>query len=198
MVACALAQDVTRFVCAAGIAAHYVGDSCQPLHISFMFNGEPQVDENGKKFKRGKGVHEAYESAMLTKHSLELLALLEEELAKDVAGPTPPTSGHKAAVLIVELMQRTFKTIKPVAIVDAFEQEQDLWDLFRDPTVEVIADGVRTLAAIWRGAWNKGKGNLIDDGELVKAKTKALIKIYVSDASFVPSLRLADIKPVLK
>jgi len=43
MVDAALQQDVKRFVCAAGIVAHYVGDSCQPLHISFLYNGEPMV-----------------------------------------------------------------------------------------------------------------------------------------------------------
>ena len=25
----------------AGILSHYVGDSCQPLHISYKFNGDP-------------------------------------------------------------------------------------------------------------------------------------------------------------
>jgi hypothetical protein len=33
--------DVESFVCAAGIMSHYVGDACQPLHISFMFDGDP-------------------------------------------------------------------------------------------------------------------------------------------------------------
>src|SRR5262249_294742 len=32
-------RDVTRFVALAGTCAHYVGDACQPLHCSFMFNG---------------------------------------------------------------------------------------------------------------------------------------------------------------
>jgi len=34
-------RDTTRYVCAAGILSHYVGDACQPLHISYMFNGDP-------------------------------------------------------------------------------------------------------------------------------------------------------------
>ena len=197
MVDAALQQDVKRFVCAAGIVAHYVGDSCQPLHISFLYNGEPMVDADGKKFKRGQGVHEAYETAMLSKHSVELLDLLKTELARDVAGPKSPSSGKQAAVAVVGLMKRTFKAIKPVDIIDAFVQERDLWELFRDQTVAVIADGVRTLAAIWRGAWNKGKGNQMDNSQLVTVQTKALMKLY-EDIRFVPSLRLKDIKQVLQ
>jgi hypothetical protein len=177
--------------------AHYVGDACQPLHISFMFNGEPVVGDDGKTTKRGNGVHSAYESTMLTQHSVELLDLLKEELDKPATAITPPSNGNKAAIAVVELMKRAFDTIKPVDIVDAFEAEKDLWEEFRDPTVALIADGARTLAAIWRGAWNAGKGNQIDDSELVTADTKALIKLY-GNTKFVPSLRLKDIKEVLQ
>src|SRR5262249_30259997 len=35
------AGQVEEFICAAGIVSHYVGDACQPLHISYMFNGDP-------------------------------------------------------------------------------------------------------------------------------------------------------------
>src|SRR5439155_2744617 len=30
-----------EFVAAAGIVAHYVGDACQPLHISYFHHGDP-------------------------------------------------------------------------------------------------------------------------------------------------------------
>jgi len=122
---------------------------------------------------------------------------LKTELARDVAGPKSPSSGKQAAVAVVGLMKRTFKAIKPVDIIDAFVQERDLWELFRDQTVAVIADGVRTLAAIWRGAWNKGNGNQMDNSQLVTVQTKALMKLY-EDIRFVPSLRLKDIKQVLQ
>jgi hypothetical protein len=34
-----------KFVCAAGVLAHYVGDACQPLHISFLHHGDPDHPE---------------------------------------------------------------------------------------------------------------------------------------------------------
>jgi hypothetical protein len=34
-----------EFVCAAGVLSHCVGDACQPLHFSYMFNGDPDNAE---------------------------------------------------------------------------------------------------------------------------------------------------------
>lgn len=189
--------ETTRFVCAAGIAAHYVGDACQPLHISFMFNGEPFVGPDGKHQKRGEGVHEAYESKMLTKNSVEFLRLLQAELGHAAVPIPPPRSGKEAAKAIVALMDRTFGTLKPLTIVNAFDQNRDLWAAFKTPTVRIVADGIRTLAAIWQGAWHAGHADGLADEKLVEATTKALMDLY-TDVDFVPSLRLADIDSVLK
>jgi hypothetical protein len=134
---------------------------------------------------------------MLTAHSVELLALLSEELKKSGPAISAPSNGKKAAIVTVDLMQRAFKTIQPMKIVDAFVAEKDLWKLFKSETVTLIADGSRTLAAIWRGAWNKGGGNAIADNKLVAAATGDLMALY-NNADFVRSLRIQDIKAVLK
>ena len=188
--------EATRFVCAAGILAHYLGDSCQPLHISFMFNGEPVVGPNGKTEKRGQGVHKAYEDKMLSKNSVELLKLLRTELGNGTPTITPPTSGKEAAEATVALMGRTFDKLKPIKIVNAFVKKEDLWAKFKTDTVIVIADGIRTLAAIWQGAWESGGGTAIADGKLGLRETDDLIELYLK-TDFVESLELADIDSVL-
>jgi hypothetical protein len=188
--------ETTRFVCAAGILAHYLGDSCQPLHISFMFNGEPVVGPNGKTEKRGQGVHKAYEDKMLSKNSVELLKLLRAELGNGTPTITPPTSGKEAAEATVALMGRTFDTLKPITIVNAFVKKEDLWAKFKTETVIVIADGIRTLAAIWQGAWEAGGGTAIADATLGLRETDDLIELYLK-TDFVESLELADIDSVL-
>jgi len=33
--------DARRFLCAAGVLTHYIGDACQPLHISYLHDGDP-------------------------------------------------------------------------------------------------------------------------------------------------------------
>ena len=30
-----------EFLCAAGVITHYLGDACQPLHISYLHDGDP-------------------------------------------------------------------------------------------------------------------------------------------------------------
>jgi hypothetical protein len=194
MVDAAKKKDVDRFVCAAGICAHYVGDACQALHISYMYNGEPSADG---KSKRGEGVHTAYEDTMLRKNSVELLNLLQVELKNTKLSVTAPTSGKAAAVRVVELMRRTFKAIKPLDIVNAFTDGKDLWPLFKDDTVKVIADGVITQRAIWRGAWSKGGGDKIAEQKLVQADTNALKKLYMKK-TWMPSKTLKTIGEVLK
>ena len=56
-------------------------------------------------------------------------------------------------------MQRTFGTIKPIDIVNAFADGKELWPIFDKATVKVMADGVRTLRAIWKGAWKAPGGD---------------------------------------
>jgi len=185
--------DANRFVAAAGIMAHYVGDACQPLHISHLFNGEP-----GPSGTRGKGVHTAYEEDMLRQNAVDLLAQMETALKKSGASVTAPTSGKQAAVQIVRLMQRTFTTIKPIDIVNAFASGTDLWATFDKRTVKVMADGVRTLRAIWRGAWKTAGGDTkIKAGSLKEADHQKLIALYMNK-TWMPSKNLKTIGALLK
>jgi hypothetical protein len=191
------------FVAAAGVMAHYVGDACQPLHISYKFNGDPdhkEEDEDGKKVKRGSGVHEAYESEMLNRHGPELLSRLNTKLKiapgqlgyhgrRDFA-----TDGHDAAVKVVDLMRAAFATITPDEIVDLFVSQPDqLWERFGDKTVDLIADGARCLAMLWESAWKQGGGKITDLGSVDEDSLKQL---YL-DTSWAPSLKLSDIGSVL-
>ena len=71
--------DAKSFVCAAGVLTHYVGDACQPLHISYLHDGDPNRPVE-HEFTRGKkagttemrplgaGVHSAYEDKMVFDH----------------------------------------------------------------------------------------------------------------------------------
>jgi hypothetical protein len=125
-----------EFVCAAGILSHYVGDSCQPLHISYLFNRDPDhtVDgvvrdpQTGEK-KRGPvplglGVHSAYEDQMIDRHVPEMMKGVDGILAR-ARQPALVTSGHDAAVAVVNLMQQTFRAIPPKDIVAEFVKVQD-------------------------------------------------------------------------
>jgi hypothetical protein len=185
--------DLTRFVCAAGICSHYVGDACQPLHISYLHDGEP-----GKpgQSARGKGVHTAYEDKMLRQNSVELLAMIKKKL-QGRAKLKPPTTGQEAANLTVALMQRTFATLKPQEIVDGYVDGKDLWREFGQATIQVMADGVMTLKAIWLGAWNISKGRSISQKKLIGVEFKDLKDLYMRK-TWMPSKNLKTIASILK
>jgi len=196
-------NDPANFVAAAGAMAHYVGDACQPLHISYKFNGDPdhkEPDGNGKMVKRGDGVHEAYEAHMLNKHAPELLSRLNTKLniAPGQLGTHGRTdfcaSSHDAAVKVVDLMRAAFGTITPDDIIDVFvSDESKLWDRFGEQTVDLIADGSRCLALLWDSAWRAGGGKITVLGSV----DKDALKTRYNDPKWAPSLKLADISSEL-
>ena len=88
-------KDIPRFVCAAGILSHYVGDACQPLHISQFYDGNDQ---------QSRGVHAIYETKMLDKFSTEIVAGVNNYVA-DFKAVADVESGRAAAISVVELMR---------------------------------------------------------------------------------------------
>jgi hypothetical protein len=186
MVDAATGRDVARFVASAGILAHYVGDACQPLHISYLFNGDPDRVEGGKEF--GKGVHEAYESGMVNAHGPEILAGVSAGL-EGTSLPANVTGGQAAALATVDLMGRTFQNLPPMAIVEAYAAGKDLWQSFGPATIRTLVQGVLTLAGLWQSAWEEGGGDGIPASRLAAVPEDDLVGLY-TDPTFLPSLTL--------
>jgi hypothetical protein len=63
--------DVLGYVATAGVLAHYVGDACQPLHVSRLHHGVPGAGEDA--------VHSVYETTMLDEHAAEV-ALMQRTI----------------------------------------------------------------------------------------------------------------------
>jgi hypothetical protein len=127
-----------------------------------------------------------------------MLQDMKKERQKTGASIKVPSNGHDAAVEVVNLMQRTFGTIKPIEIVDVFDNGDDLWSQFGTRAVSVMSDGVRTLRAIWKGAWNAAGGDTkIAAGKLREADHKKLVKLYLRK-TWVPSKSLKTIGAILK
>src|SRR3954447_10816936 len=80
------AGKVPEYICAAGVLTHYIGDACQPLHISYLHDGDPEQPvmvphtRHGvpvvEKEASGMGVHSAYEDGMVNAHRQEILTAL--------------------------------------------------------------------------------------------------------------------------
>ncbi len=215
MVSAVQQADVQRFVCAAGILSHYVGDSCQPLHISYMFDGDPDHSvagvtrdpKTGEKKRgqvaRGTGVHAAYEDDMVDRHVAEIIGGVDSLLSR-ASKPPLVAGGHAAAVAVVDLMQKTFQAIAPKDIVDEFVKVQDqkpaaradaMWKVLGQDTVKVMADGCMCLAQLWDSAWAEGGGDAHIHA-LGSIEQSALEKLYQSP-DFLPSHTLDTIGSVL-
>jgi len=125
MVACVARKDTARFLATAGALAHYVGDACQPLHVSQWHHGRNE---------REKPVHSIYEDGMLQLRVVDFLQGLNAGLdGKRVSGTVE--GGRGAAELMVDLMRATFETLSPLEIIEAFnakdgrDRKPHMWEV---------------------------------------------------------------------
>ncbi|PYM94769.1 MAG: S1/P1 Nuclease [Candidatus Rokuibacteriota bacterium] len=215
MVAAVKAKQLNRFVCAAGILSHYVGDACQPLHGSMFADGfqdqaqtVPMTHRDGtpgtKQVWPGMGIHSAYESAMIDRKAVSLLAGLQTRVTQLAALPRV-ANGHEAAVAIVGLMERSAVRLPPSVLINEYiglgggksaAALDGLWTKFGPATIETMADGANVLAMLWDSAWAAGNGSAIVQSSL-KIITKPALKALYTKADFVESLDLDAIGPSL-
>jgi hypothetical protein len=204
--------QMPEFVCAAGVLTHYIGDACQPLHISYLHDGDPlrktthtftKGKHEGETEERplGQGVHSAYEDAMVSVGREEILKGLKSTPKATKAEKI--NNGFEAAERTIAMMRDTFKTIPPVDLVNAFidfdgkpkETSEFLWKKFGNKTIKVMQGGAHLLAVLWESAWDLG------DGDINITSTRALkeaeaMKIC-SDPDFVPSVTIKQIGALL-
>jgi hypothetical protein len=203
MVEFAKAGKVDEFVCSAGAMAHYVGDACQPLHISYLHHGDPEnLGKDGKPV--AEGVHDAYEAKMVNKYTLQLLAKVDGTAA-GLSEFDAVETGHDAAVRVVQLMQETFDVISPMEIVKEYTNIVDdsaaeiadaLWEKFGTRTITIMSNGAKLLAFLWKEAWRVGgaENKISATGAIDE---EALTKLY-KNPDFMRSYTLGQIGPVLK
>jgi hypothetical protein len=206
--------DFARFVCAAGIVSHYVGDACQPLHVSSWFNGDTsQMIDNPKKGKPnqpdkiplGSGVHGAYEDDMVNFHIGDITPVVQADNT-----PLHPNfkGGKHAAMACTRLILETFGKIKPKDIVAKYItlQQQgttgkaaadELWASFGTATEAVIAAGVRTLASVWQSAWAEANAESKAPASPSATDEPVLEAFFVEPETFYPSKTIDHICEVI-
>jgi hypothetical protein len=139
-------------------------------------------------------VHEAYETRMLDRNRLELVADVNASLANWKAKPTI-RGGANAAVEIVEVMRHTVKTLPPSEVIAAFNDTahdtKKMWQRLRAKTVKCITKGCQTLAELWESAWKEGSGKDVPGAKLKKIPPATLQALY-NDRAFVESMWLDE------
>jgi hypothetical protein len=204
MVKAAKAGNARLFLCAGGVLIHYVGDACQPLHASYLSQGDP-----AKVVKRPKGhgmmlqasgVHSGYEDDMIAYgyQKAQLAEKLAARIRKLQREEMPEIrSGYDASKAVIALICATQNDIAPRDIVDKWlalgamskkEKPVQLWTDFGDRTITCMARGTRYLAAMWQAAWDQGGGErTIGAGR--KIKPHDIAKLY-NDPDVLPSVAL--------
>ncbi len=204
MVKAAKAGDAGLFLCAGGVLIHYLGDACQPLHASYLSQGDPakvvKRPQGHGMMLQAAGVHSGYEDDMIAYGWKK--GQLAEKLAgriKQLQNEKSPKirTGHDAAKAVIGLIQVTHNELAPRDIVNKWvalgstankDKPARLWTEFGDRTITCMARGTRTLAAIWQAAWDQGGGERkIGAGRSV---TQAAIARLYNDRDVCPSVGL--------
>lgn len=210
--------DVLRYVAAAGVLAHYVGDASQPLHCSYLHHGIPPMkkvngrrypirkDVDGDAYKKWKktreaDIHAVYEQGMFEVDAPTALAEVDEVLRKKVKQPEI-TTGFDAAHAVIRMMDDAQQRLPPRTIIDADDasltpkpRAARLWNnkKVRRETIISLANSVRLLATLWRSAWEVGKGDKVAKSKLVRFREEDLERICRTEKKFAPSLSLKQL-----
>src|SRR6185369_7842965 len=189
--------NIPSFVCAAGCLAHYVGDACQPLHVSRLHHGHPPIKKGTVAYE----VHAAYETDLLNLKAPEIVEGLNQRLQALRANGGASLkddirNGREAAERVVQLMKKTFAHIPPADLVDTYNKGtspanrlERLWGAFGEKTMDSMAAGCQCLAEIWQSAWNLGPTKLLAKVELSALDPKVLSDLY-GPKEFLPSVGL--------
>ena len=180
-------QDIPRFVCAAGILSHYVGDACQPLHSSQYFNG---IENDNFSH----GVHIPFETTMLDRNSPDIVAGVNEYVANFKAMPTIE-GGKAAAISTIDLMKRSSQILPPLEIINVYKSSnhrvRKMFEQLGTRTCAVLGEGSLVLATLWESAWKQGGGDNIDV-QMEKIPIELLQSFYVDDKKFLESFLIKD------
>jgi hypothetical protein len=182
--------DVASFICAAGVLAHYVGDACQPLHISHLHHGHEENPEE-------EAVHSVYETKMLDRFSSEVVTSVNGLLAGRRVTNTIK-GGERASDLVVRMMKNTIAALPPEKVIDVFNevhgrgQVSNMWQKLGKDTMKLMAEGALCLATLWESAWIEGNGDEnVAVGDLKTIPEPKLMALY-NDKDFVEPRWLKD------
>jgi hypothetical protein len=195
MIECLQNGSVAEFVFIGGTVSHYLGDACQPLHISYLHHGHPGNNAEAK-------VHSVYETDMLDRkqNMQDLFDALATRFKTKPTYNNKYSTGKDAAKAVIRLMRKvSTQILSPEDIIDVFDETDgngriaNMWDKLSARTIRCIAEGTINLALFWESAWQAGGGNQIANSQLVTISEDDLMELYMDKTKF-PSYKLKDPK----
>jgi hypothetical protein len=185
---------LTEFICAAGCVGHYLGDACQPLHVSYLHHGHPDKPDEVP-------VHSTYETKMLDRYMNDLIQGVNAGL-KGKSAKKKFKGGVAAADHVVTTMSDTLDQLDPEKIIKVFVDNPGrarlaaMWKALQKDTIICIVNGAIGLAEYWESAWLEGRA----DGHAAQVPSTPptiddtdLMALY-RDKTFMPSQFIAKMK----
>lgn len=218
--------DRVSFVTAAGILAHYIGDACQPLHITYKYNGDPDhgvdmlvYNEHSHQWvlkhnqPRGSGIHSAFETDMVNyANNNGLKERVSNSILAGGGAALPQIADERgAAAGLVGLMRRVGQLLPPDAIIDVYAPLQgDPPTKFQGVPAAVKSDmwtalGDRTVEVMTEGCrylahlWDSAWQTGRGDANIADLSLidAELIRQRKIDHQFIPSVTLERIQEIL-
>ena len=191
-----------EFVAAAGVLAHYVGDSCIPLHLSYLHHGygpdAPRDSDEYRQYKKSREykIHSIFEQGMFERRPSELLRAINRRLGGRRRATV--NSGAGAIKLVFKLMDEVYKRLPPEDIIAADdpngtqpERAVRLFNALGDKAAQCVALGCRAQAELVESAWRQGRGaRLLPRGRAVPTFTRDNLKRLYYSQRFLPALTL--------
>jgi hypothetical protein len=188
MIASLSDRKIDEFIVAGGTMAHYVGDACQPLHVSYLHHGADPSES---------AVHSDYETKLIDVKRGDLFAGVDAIKTQVSKAQMIGLDGREAAKLVLHLMKDTVDRLPPEEVVQVWREERGrgrydrMWSRLGKRTIANVAAGSHAMAVLWQSAWKHGGGADLTDAKLKKIPESTLQKIY-NRKTFVPSIRLSN------
>lgn len=114
-----IAQAKASILYIMGIMGHYVGDACQPLHVTKHYNG--WVGDNPKDYSRSKRIHAWIDSGFLGKTGgIDETMIIQraKPAARLSATPDDPAGRDPVFVRILAWMESRLPAVEAIYILD--------------------------------------------------------------------------------
>ena len=189
MIASLQAGNLKDFVVAGGTMSHYVGDACQPLHVSFLHHGRNDDEAN---------VHSDYETTLIDKKMADLFVGVKQIQKKVKNADLIAADGKSAAKRVLQLMSDTINNLPPLEVVETVVNNTGhgrwdrIWNQLGQRTIENIAEGARVLSILWQSAWVHGEGDAQFKLKDMGAFNHPELQKRYNDKTFVQSFMLDD------
>lgn len=135
-----------------GIWGHFIGDGCQPLHVTVHFNGWGNYP-NPKGFSQSRETHSMFESTFVNRHVSEATVAALVPSASSLPAPSAAVSQSEAMSRIMQYLMADAHTVPQLYEIDKAGGFANASSQAVDFTARRLAAGAAELRDLTVWAW---------------------------------------------